>query len=72
MPRLGGEDAMWLNGLYEAVCTILIFPLLVYGVPFSQAWPWAVAVFAGSIFLAWVTLKVYDEPLRRWLSRKLL
>ena len=115
VPRLGGEDAMWLNGLYEAVCTILIFPVLVYmgasghisdgfpkrlckflgdisypvyiihypfmylfyaytfqGVPFSEAWPWAVAVFAGSIFLAWVTLKVYDEPLRRWLSRKLL
>ena len=42
------------------------------GVPFSQAWPWAVAVFAGSIFLAWVTLKVYDEPMRRWLSRKVM
>lgn len=115
VPRIGGEDAMWLNGLYEAVCTILIFPVLVYmgasghisdgfpkrlckflgdisypvyiihypfmylfyaytfrGVPFSQAWPWAVAVFIGSVLLAWVVLKVYDEPLRRWLSRKVM
>ncbi|RZL13442.1 MAG: acyltransferase [Hymenobacter sp.] len=30
MPRLGGAGHVWLNGLYEAVCIILIFPLLVY------------------------------------------
>lgn len=114
-PRIGGEDRMWLNGLYEAVCVTCIFPLLVYigasgrlagpvsgrickflgdisypvymihypfmylfyswtftGVPFSEAWPWAVTVFLGSIVLAYIVLKVYDEPLRRWLSRKWL
>lgn len=42
------------------------------GVPFSEAWPWAVTVFIGSIVLAYIVLKVYDEPLRRWLSRKWL
>jgi peptidoglycan/LPS O-acetylase OafA/YrhL len=30
MPRLGGADHVWLNGVYEAVVIILIFPLLVY------------------------------------------
>ena len=30
VPRIGGEDRMWLNGLYEAVCVTCIFPLLVY------------------------------------------
>jgi peptidoglycan/LPS O-acetylase OafA/YrhL len=30
MPRLGGAEHVWLNGVYEAFCIILIFPLLVY------------------------------------------
>lgn len=42
------------------------------GVPFSEAWPWAVTVFLGSIVLAYIVLKVYDEPLRRRLGRKWL
>lgn len=42
------------------------------GVPFSTAWPWAVAVFTGSIVLAYILLKVYDEPLRRWLGSRIL
>lgn len=112
-PRIGNEETMWLNGLYEAFCTIVVFPILVYmgasgrisegfpkklcgflgdisypvyiihypfmylfyawtfqGVPFSTAWPWAVLIFLGSIALAYLLLKVYDEPLRRALSRR--
>ncbi|OGX91304.1 acyltransferase family protein [Hymenobacter coccineus] len=30
MPRLGGAERVWLNGVYEAVAIILIFPLIVY------------------------------------------
>ena len=30
VPRLGGEERLWLNGLYETVCIVLLFPLLVY------------------------------------------
>lgn len=30
MPRIGGADHLWANGLYEAVCIIVIFPLIVY------------------------------------------
>lgn len=29
MPRLGGEERMWMNGLYEAVCILLLFPMVV-------------------------------------------
>jgi len=41
MPRVGGAGHVWLNGVYEAVCIILLFPLLVYlgasGVLHTQA-----------------------------------
>ena len=116
LPHIGGGDRLWLNGLYEAVCTIFIFPVLVWlgasgkttdkvtskvcrflgdisypvyvvhyplmylfyawlwggeeTIPFSQAWPAAAAVIIGSIILAWLCLKFYDEPLRRWLGKK--
>jgi peptidoglycan/LPS O-acetylase OafA/YrhL len=29
IPRIGGSDHLWMNGLYEAFCIILIFPLIV-------------------------------------------
>lgn len=30
MPRVGGQQEVWLNGIYEAVTIIIIFPLIVY------------------------------------------
>jgi peptidoglycan/LPS O-acetylase OafA/YrhL len=30
MPRIGGADHVWLNGVYESVAIILLFPLIVY------------------------------------------
>lgn len=30
MPRIGGADHLWMNGLYEAFCIIIVFPLIVY------------------------------------------
>jgi peptidoglycan/LPS O-acetylase OafA/YrhL len=30
MPRLGGADQLWINGVYDAVCIIIIFPIIVY------------------------------------------
>ena len=116
MPHVGGADRLWLNGLYDSVCVILIFPLLVWlgasgkatdngtsrickfcgdisypvyvvhypfmylfyawlwggeeKIPFSQAWPAALLVFFGSIALTYLILKVYDEPVRRWLAQR--
>ena len=115
VPRIGTEETMWLNGLYEAFCTIVIFPVIVYigasgrisdgfpkklcgflgnisypvyiihypfmylfyswtfqGVPFSTAWPWALIIFLGSVILAYIVLKIYDEPLRRLLTARFL
>lgn len=30
VPRLGGEQHLWMNGLYEALCVLFVFPLVVY------------------------------------------
>lgn len=30
MPRIGGAERLWMNGLYEAFCIIVLFPLIVY------------------------------------------
>ena len=30
MPRIGGAGHVWMNGIYESTCIILIFPLIVY------------------------------------------
>ena len=111
MPYLG-KEANWVNGLYDAVCTIAVFPLIVYmgasgsvqskgaskfcsllgdisyplyiihypimylfyawvwqnGYTFAQVWPVAAAIFAGAPLLAYACLKLYDEPVRKWLS----
>lgn len=29
IPRIGDENHLWMNGLYESVCVILVFPLIV-------------------------------------------
>lgn len=36
----------------------------------SGAWPMALATYAGSIVLALLCLKLYDEPVRKWLGKK--
>lgn len=30
MPRIGGESLLWLNGIYDSLCAIVLFPLIVY------------------------------------------
>lgn len=115
LPRFGGK-ALWVNGLYEAACVILLFPLIVaigagekdadgpsvriarfFGdlsyplyithypliyiytgwvvdkkVPPAQGALLGAGVFVAAVAIAWACLKLYDEPVRRWLSRKLL
>lgn len=106
-----------LNGLFEAICILFIFPVLLwigasgkttdnfssrvckflgdisyplYAVHypimylfyawlinhkiyiFSEAWPTALAVYLGNILLAYLCLKIYDEPVRKWLAKKFL
>ena len=117
-PYVGSTDGQpsVLNGIYDSVCTLLIFPAIVYigacgtttdafstrtceflgqlsypiyivhyplmylfyawvwnnGITPSQAWPVCVGIFVCAILLAWGALRWYDEPVRRWLSRKWL
>ena len=42
------------------------------GLSFSQCWAVPVGLFLGSILLAYLCLKLYDEPLRRYLARRYL
>ena len=118
MPRVGGSNAenFWMNGLYEALSIIIIFPVIVYlgtsgtiknkrlesicrffgdisypvyiiHYPFiyiftawvvdnhktiAEAWPVGLLLLVGSIILAYVFLKTYDIPVRKWLTKKLL
>ncbi len=116
MPRIGGAGHLWINGVYESVCIIIVFPLIVFfgaggmiqtqsesrlckflgdlsyplylvhyplvyfyvawisnhkGVTLVQAWPYALLILTGSIILAYAALKWYDEPVRKWLRKKL-
>ena len=118
VPHLGGADRLWINGLYESVCAIMIFPALVWlgasgkttykvtstvckflgdisyplyvvhyplmylfywwlwsgeeKIPFSQAWPVAVVVIIASVILAYLCLRFYDIPLRKWLASRFI
>ncbi len=116
LPRFGGESALWLNGLYEALTIICVFPVIVligaggttvgkassaackflgdisypiYITHFpmiliytawvantqatlAQGLPWMLLCVALSITVAFVALKFYDLPLRRWLTDHVL
>ena len=62
VPHLGTKSAPWLNGIYDSFCTLAAFPFIV--------WMGASGVCTGCILLAWVVMKFYDTPVRRWLSSK--
>ena len=117
IPHIGGMEDSWMNGIYDSVCTIILFPILVYlgasgkttdkgtsgickflgdisyplyivhypfmylyyawlwsgeKLTFSDTWPVALVVFFGNILLAYLCLKLYDEPVRKWLTKKFL
>lgn len=38
----------------------------------TETWPVAIAVFLLNIILAYICLKLYDEPVRKWLSKQWL
>ncbi len=115
-PRVGDEQHVWMNGLYESFSIIILFPLIVwlgasgslegeftkrfcrflgdisypiyithyaliytytawlvehkYGM--RHAWPVAMLTFFSAIGLAYLCLKLYDEPVRKWLTKKTL
>ena len=114
VPYIGNGESPWMNGLYDAICTIIIFPVLVYfgasgmttdkittgmckllgdisyplymvhypfmylfyayvwknGLAFAQTWSLTLVVFFGNILLAYLSLKLYDEPIRKFLTKR--
>lgn len=119
MPVVGIGSMAWLNGLYDFLCTAVLFPAIVwmgaseqpqageapayqrhlgdlsyplYAIhyPFMlilfgrlgfdgnlyppeltlSEWPLALIIVMGCPVLAWFLLKYYDQPIRRWLSRR--
>lgn len=123
-PRLGGHEHLWMNGLYDSLTIVLVFPLIVYfgasaesatakssriskflgdisypiyitHYPFIYLFTAWVAkhesflkegstdailtavlagtvVFITSIVVAYASVKLYDEPVRKWLTKRLM
>ncbi len=116
MPYVTGETTMWINGIYDAVVVIFVFPFLVFlgasgkttdkfttkmckfmgdisyplyivhypfmylfyawiwknGYTFAQTWHVAVLLIISCILLAYLVLKLYDIPVRRYLTKKFM
>lgn len=116
VPRIGGSEHLWMNGLYDTFCVVVVFPVLVClgasekttnkittqagqflgdisyplymvhypfiylyyawvkneNLTFEQSLPGAVALVTGSLLLAYLCLKLYDEPVRKLLTKRLL
>lgn len=116
VPRIGGAEHLWMNGIYDTLCCILFFPILVYlgasgkstdkyttrickflgdisyplymvhypfiyvyyawvknnNLTFQESLPGAAALVIGSIVLAYICLKFYDIPVRKYLSNRFL
>lgn len=117
VPYLEGTESICTNGIYEAFCIIIVFPLLLWigasgtttdekstkickflgdiSYPlyvihypimylfyawliknqlytFGQTWQVALCVYAGSILVAYLCLKLYDEPVRKYLAKRFL
>lgn len=115
VPYIESEGAVCWNGVFEAVCIIVVFPVLVWlaasgsttdrlstrlctflgdlsfplyivhyplmyvfylwliktgQYTFAETWPVALLVCAASVLLAWLCLRLYDVPVRRWLAGK--
>jgi len=115
IPRIGNNEQVWMNGIYESIVIIIMFPLIVFigasgeikgkytnhvckflgdisypiyithypliyiytgwvyanKVSIGDAFPISLLVFFGSITVAYACLKLYDEPIRQWLKKKL-
>jgi peptidoglycan/LPS O-acetylase OafA/YrhL len=116
LPRFGGTQHLWINGLYEALCVIVLFPIILaigagerrvegasidiarffgnlsyplYITHYPLVYLYTAWVFREkpsatrsaevgalvallAIVIAYACLKLYDEPVRRWLTRKFL
>ena len=117
VPYVEGVEPICMNGLFEAFCIVVVFPVLIIlgasgnttdktstrickflgdiSFPlyithypfmylfyswlienqyftFGETWQVALCVYVWNILVAYLCLILYDEPVRRWLSKKFL
>ncbi|OPC00150.1 acyltransferase [Elizabethkingia meningoseptica] len=114
MPRIGGKEYLWMNGTYEAIVILFVFPLILFlgasgsiegkaatrvcnflgdisyplyithfpalyvyyawvvnhKITLEEAWPVGLAIMLASIIVAYLLLKFYDIPVRKWLTKR--
>lgn len=116
VPFIEGQEPFCMNGLFEAFCIVLVFPvLIVLGASgattdrhstrickflgdisfplyivhypfmylfyawliengysaFAETWQMSLTVYVWNVIVAWACLKLYDEPVRQWLTKKM-
>ena len=115
-PRIGGYEHNWINGIYDSVSIIILFPFVVYigasgnikgkwgnkvcrflgdisypvyiihypliyiysswvvenKISMNQAIPVGLLVLVSAVIIAYGSLKLYDEPVRKWLAKKFI
>ena len=113
IPRIGGSEHLWMNGLYDSLTIIFIFPLIVFigasgeiksktttkickffgdisyplyithypliyiytawvadkKIPQGEDFMVSAAFYFAAILIAYACLKLYDEPVRKWLKK---
>lgn len=116
MPRIGGPENLWMNGLYECFCLMICFPFIVwlgaggkvtgakaskvckflgdisyplyithYPVMYvfmaavvnnkwtlAESWPYGVLAVIAAVVVAYLSMKLYDLPVRNWLRKRFL
>jgi peptidoglycan/LPS O-acetylase OafA/YrhL len=116
LPRIGGSQHLWMNGLYDSLSIIFLFPLIVFigasgevkgkfasktckflgdisypiyithypliyiftgwvadhHIQMRNAWPVASLVILSAITISYFCLKLYDEPVRKWLEKRFI
>lgn len=115
-PRVGGYENLWMNGLFDSLVVIFVFPAIVYlgaigtiknqlsekictflgdisypiyiihfplayvfyawvtenQIPIEQGAVVGLGLLILSIALSYLALKLYDEPVRKWLAKRFL
>lgn len=116
LPRIGGHNLLWINGLYDSLTVILVFPIIIYlgasgdvktkigdklctflgdisypiyiihfpfvyifyawvtdnNIPITQGILVGIAILAFTLVLSYLSLKYYDEPVRKWLAKRFM
>jgi len=116
MPRIGDNEHLWMNGLYECFCLMIIFPLVVWlgaggkvkgkkasglcrflgnisypiyithfpiiyvymawvtnnNLTLAESWHVGLLCVVISIIVAYVSMKLFDLPIREWLRKRFL